>query len=57
MSVLNVEEEPLLTFDQQSKEECAYIGCHKKGHLSQRLSSSMFSYRYIVCDEHERLLT
>ena len=33
---------------------CAYIGCKKDGYLSQRLGSSMFSYRMIVCDEHEK---
>ena len=29
---------------------CARIGCNNQGHLSQRLGSSMFSYRMIVCD-------
>jgi len=38
-------------------EECGYIGCHKEGHASRRLGSSMFSFRYLVCDEHEKLLT
>ena len=35
---------------------CSRIGCGSQGHLSQRLGSSMFSYRMIVCDEHEKEL-
>ena len=37
-------------------EKCSRIDCNKDGHLSQRLGSSMFSYRMIVCDEHEKEL-
>lgn len=35
---------------------CSRIGCNNPGHLSHRLGSSMFSYRMIVCDEHEKEL-
>jgi len=35
---------------------CFYDGCDKDGHLSQRIGSSMFCYRIIVCDEHEKEL-
>jgi len=36
--------------------KCSYLGCKKDGHLSHRIGSSMFCFRVIVCDEHERLL-
>lgn len=36
--------------------QCARIGCNKIGHLSQRIGSSMFCYRMLVCDEHEKEL-
>jgi len=39
-----------------NKENCAFHGCSNDGHLSQRLGSSMFCYRIIVCDEHEKEL-
>jgi len=37
-------------------QNCSFIGCDKEGHFSQRLGSSMFCYRLIVCDEHEKEL-
>ncbi len=37
-------------------ETCSFKGCDKAGYLSQRLGSSMYSYRMIVCTEHEKLL-
>ncbi len=41
---------------EKESEICSYEGCDKDGHLSQRLGSSMFCYRLIVCDEHEKEL-
>ena len=40
--------------DTLSTNYCSYIGCKKEGHLSKRLGSSMFNFRLIVCDEHEK---
>ena len=39
-----------------TEETCAYIGCNEIGHISQRLGSSMCSFRVIACDKHEKEL-
>ncbi len=32
------------------------VDCNKEGHLSQKIGSSMFYYKLIVCDEHQKEL-
>lgn len=39
-----------------SEEICSREGCNEIGHLSRRIGSSMFCYRLIVCDVHEKEL-
>ena len=42
--------------DSTESNTCAYVGCDKEGKLSCRMGSSMYSFRIIVCDEHEKEL-
>lgn len=35
---------------------CCRIGCNSKGHLSKLIGGDVFSYRVIICDEHEKEL-
>ena len=45
-----------MTEQNNQNDICAKIGCNKTGHLSRRLGSSMYSFRVIICEEHEKEL-
>jgi len=36
--------------------QCARIGCNNIGYLSRRMGSSMYSFRVMVCNDHEQEL-